>query len=606
MFSIFRIDPKAQPPTVNEMERYFAPESWQRLLQANERLLFTGEQDKLEVEIRRLDGTRGWCLIHREAVRDEAGKIGGVRGIALDVTDRMRAELALREAEEKYRGIFESAVVGIFQSDLSGRYLSVNPAMARMLGYGSPQELITSVTDIAQQVYVDPKSREAFRLLVEQQGVVQNFECQAYRKDGSKIWITISAHAVRKDGAVIGYEGTNMDITERKLLEEELRQVQKMEAVGRLAGGVAHDFRNILGVIMGYADLSLGRLAPEDTVKTYQAQIKKAADRAVSLTQQLLAFSRRQIVFPKLLDLNVVVHNLTTMLLRLVREDIAISFRPTTPIDSINADQGQIEQILMNLVVNARDAMSSGGQITIGTGHAELDEHFTLHNPGSRAGQYVVLTVSDTGCGMDENTISHIFEPFFTTKEIGQGTGLGLSTVYGIVKQSGGYIWVDSEPGKGATFKIYFPRVAEKAEELVPFHGKSELPKGSETILVVEDDEALRELAACLLQDAGYRVIEATDAGTALDILQVEPGIDLLLTDVIMPGKTGVELLEQAKALHPNLRSLFMSGYPGDLVAMRGGLMAETAFLEKPFNQSSLLTKVYSALHSKPAKQQSH
>ncbi len=577
-----------------------APEEIERIAPAVARLA-GGEVVTSEWRFLRKDGS---CYEGELVARQLPD--GKLLGIVRDVTDRKRAEQALREAEEKYRGIFESAVVGIFQSDLNGRYLSVNPAMARMLGYGSPQELLTSITDISREEYVDPESRKAFQLLVEQQGVVQNFERQVYRKDGSKIWISVNAHAVRKDGVVIGYEGTYMDITERKLLEAELRQVQKMEAVGRLAGGVAHDFHNILGVIIGYADLSLSRFAPEDEVNRYQAQIKKAADRAVSLTQQLLAFSRRQIVFPKPLDLNAVVHNMITMLLRMVREDIAISFQPTTPIDSINADQGQIEQILMNLVVNARDAMPSGGQITIETGHAELDEHFTTHNPGSRAEQYVVLTVSDTGCGMDEDTRSHIFEPFFTTKEIGQGTGLGLSTVYGIVKQSGGYIWVYSEPGKGTTFKIYFPRVAGRAEEPVPSHKEAELPRGSETILVVEDDETLRELAVRLLQDAGYQVIEATNAEIALDILQVKPGIDLLLTDVIMPGKSGVELLGQAKALCPNLRAVFMSGYPGGLVALRGGLMPEAAFLEKPFNQSSLLTKVYSALHSKSAKLQSH
>ncbi len=397
------------------------------------------------------------------------------------------------------------------------------------------------------------------------------------------------------------------DIREHKRTEAQLRQAQKMEAIGRLAGGVAHDFNNIIGAILGYSDLSLTVVPPESPVSRHLAQIKKASGRAALLTRQLLAFSRQQVVFPRVLDLNDVVRNVTELLLRTVGEDIAISFWPTVPIGSIRADPGQIEQVLVNLVVNARDAMARGGKIVIETGHAELDEHYVFQHPGSLAGQYVVLTVSDTGCGMDENVKSHIFEPFFTTKEAGHGTGLGLSTVYGIVKQSGGNIFVYSEPGKGTTFKLYFPRVAKKAEALLPPHEEPELPGGSETILVVEDDEPLRELAATLLQEAGYRVIEAKDAETALDILKAsEPGVDLLLTDVIMPGKSGVQLLEQAKAIHPTLRSLFVSGYAADLVTSRGGLMPEAAFLAKPFTRISLLTKVYTVLHGDSAPQQSH
>jgi signal transduction histidine kinase len=394
------------------------------------------------------------------------------------------------------------------------------------------------------------------------------------------------------------------DTNETQQLEAQFRQAQKMEAVGRLAGGLAHDFNNILGVIIGYSEVALGVVAQDNPVNKHLAQIRKASDRAVSLTQQLLAFSRQQVVFPKALNLNEVVQNVSNMLLRMVGEDIAISFRPTTPIGSIHADPGQIEQILMNLVVNARDAMPSGGEIIIETGYAELDEHFASQNPGSRAGQYVVLTVRDTGCGMDEETKSHIFEPFFTTKEVGEGTGLGLSTVYGIVKQNGAYIRVYSDPGKGTKFEIYFPKVAETSEKLGPSDEGAETPGGSETILVVEDDETLRQLTVSMLQDAGYRVIQAADAKTALGILHVSnPAIDLLLTDVIMPGESGVALLEQAKRIHPNLRSLFMSGYPGDLVARRTGLMPEAVFLKKPFTRASLLKKVYSALRCESAKQ---
>jgi signal transduction histidine kinase len=436
---------------------------------------------------------------------------------------------------------------------------------------------------------------EMVRLLRES-GRVAEFRTQYKTSTGETREADVSADLIELEGQACILAITR-DITETLKLEAQFRQAQKMEAVGRLAGGVAHDFNNMLGVIIGYSDLCLGLIAPENPANRYLDQIKKASHRAVGLTRQLLAFSRQQVVFPKILDLNEVLQNVTTMLQRLVGEDVAMSFRPTVPIGCIKADPGQIEQILMNLVVNARDAMPGGGEIIIQTGHAELDEHYVAQHPGSRVGQNVVLVVSDTGCGMDESTKSQIFEPFFTTKVIGQGTGLGLSTVYGIVKQSGGTIFVYSEPGKGTTFKVYFPRVAERADVPRASHDEGRLPRGSETILVVEDDGPLRELTVRLLQEAGYRVIEAKNAEVALDIVKTsEPAIDLLLTDVVMPGKSGVELQEQAKAVRPDLRSLFVSGYTGDLVAQRGGVVPEAAFLEKPFTRSSLLKKVRSAL----------
>jgi CheY-like chemotaxis protein len=303
-------------------------------------------------------------------------------------------------------------------------------------------------------------------------------------------------------------------------------------------------------------------------------------------------------VFPRILDLNDVVHNALSMFLRMVGEDIEIEFRPDTAIDNIRADTGQIEQILMNLVVNARDAMPTGGKIIIETGQTDLDEHYVSMHLGSHAGKHVVLEVSDTGCGMDEATRSQIFDPFFTTKAVGKGTGLGLSTVYGIVKQSGGYIVVYSEPGHGSTFKIYLPRVCEKAERLPSRDEWGEPPRGSETILVVEDDRNLSELTAHLLKEGGYRVVEAKDAEDASRIMGAsESEIDLVLTDVIMQGKSGPELVRQIREVHPKLRSLFMSGYTGDLVALHGAEMQEASFLEKPFTKRSLLKKVYLALH---------
>jgi PAS domain S-box-containing protein len=512
-----------------------------------------------------------------------------------DITDRKRAAEALRKSEERFSKAFRSSPLAItISTEVDGRYLDVNEAFLQMLGY-SREEVIGRTTSVVD-FWARPSQRIQMLRQLEESGRVTGLRMQYKTAKGEIREADLSAELIELDGQPCVLAITR-DITETQRLEAQFRQAQKMEAVGRLAGGVAHDFNNMLGVIIGYSDLALGLIGPESRANRYLEQIKKASNRAVALTRQLLAFSRQQVVFPKNLDLNEVVDNVTTMLQRLVGEDVAMSFRPTVPIGSINADPGQIEQILMNLVVNARDAMPEGGQITIETGHAELDEDYVTRHPGAHAGQYVVLVVSDTGCGMDESIKSQIFEPFFTTKGIGKGTGLGLSTVYGIVKQGGGTIFVYSEPGKGTTFKIYFPRVAAKAEHLEQGSREVEFPGGSETILVVEDDEPLRELAVRMLQDAGYRVIEARNAEAAMDIIKASnSGIDLLLTDVIMPGKSGADLLEQAKAVNPNLHSLFMSGYTGDLVGLRGGLVAEAAFLEKPFTRSSLLKKVRSAL----------
>lgn len=531
---------------------------------------------------------------------------GGIDRIACvlqDITEARRGEEELRKSEERFSKAFRSSPLAItISTEVEERYLDVNDAFLEMLGCQRDDVIGRTASEL--DFWARPSSRvEMLRLLAES-GRVTEFRAQYKTSKGEIRDSDVSAELIELEGqacvlAII------RDITETLRLEAQYRQAQKMEAVGRLAGGVAHDFNNMLSVIIGYSDLSLGLVPLESPLNGHLEQIRKASNRAVIITRQLLAFSRQQVVFPKVLDLNEVVNNVTNMMRRLVSEDIAVSFRATTPIDSINADPGQIEQILMNMVVNAQDAMTNGGKIVIETGHAELNEYYVAVHPGSRAGQFVTLTVSDTGAGMDENTKSQVFEPFFTTKGVGQGTGLGLSTVYGIVKQNGGSIWVDSELGKGTTFKIYFPRVAAKAEHLEQSPEEAELPGGSETILVVEDDDPLRDLTVRILQEAGYRVVHAKNAESALDIVKVsESGIDLLLTDVIMPGKSGVELLDQAKVICPRLHSLFMSGYTGDVVALRGGLLPEAAFLVKPFTRRALLKKVQSALQIDTAKQQ--
>ena len=521
-------------------------------------------------------------------------------GLEAEVMERRRNEELLRQSEERFGKAFRSNPLAItISTEADGRYLDVNEAFLQLLGY-TRQEVI-GVTAEELRFWVQPSQRIEMLRQLRDIGVVKGLRTQYSTCKGEIRQADVSAELIELEGQPCVLVITR-DITETQRLEAQVLQAQKMEAVGRLVGGVAHDFNNILAVIIGYSDPPPGLVAPESPVNRHFEQIKKASNRAVSLVRQLLAFSRQQVVFPKVLDLNALVHNATDMLKRVVPEDIAISFRPLIPLGNIYADPGQIEQILMNLAVNARDAMSGAGNITIETGHAELDEHYVSQHPGSSAGEYVVLTVGDTGCGMDERIQSRIFEPFFTTKEAGQGTGLGLSTVYGIVKQSGGTIFVYSELGKGTTFKIYFPRVEQQEaepEQLLPSQEEVEFPVGSETILLVEDNELLRELAVTILQDAGYRVIEAGNADSALDILRgPEPGIDLLITDVVMPGKSGVELLEQARVIDPKLHALFMSGYTGDQVASRGHVLHEAAFLQKPFTRSSFLKKVCSALHS--------
>ena len=523
----------------------------------------------------------------------------GVERIACvlqDITDRKRVEEALFKSEERFSKAFRNNPLAItISTEAEGRYLDVNDAFLNLLGYLRKDVIGRTAGEL--HFWSEPLDREEMLRHLQEEEKVAKHHTRYRTAKGEIREAEVWAESIELDGQRC-ILGITRDVTEMKKLEAQFRQAQKMEAVGRLAGGVAHDFNNILGIVMGYSDIALGEIPTDTRVKKYLTEIKKASQRAALITRQLLAFSRQQVVFPKMLDLNDVVQNVTTMFLRLVGEDIEFEFRPGTAIGSIKADPGQIEQILMNLVVNARDAMPTGGKITIETGTSELDEHYTSRHAGAHEGKHVVLKVSDTGSGMDETTRSQIFEPFFTTKAPGKGTGLGLSTVYGIVKQSEGDISVYSEPGKGTTFKIYFPRLREKAEELGSHREEAEPPRGSETILVVEDDKILRGLAVKLLQEGGYHVIEAEDAENALKILSstgVE--VDLLLTDIVMPGQTGVELLAEAKRIRQNLRAVFMSGYAGDLVTQHGVLVQEHSFLEKPFTKRALLTKVYSVLH---------
>ena len=806
------------------------------------------------------------------------GKLLGSFGMYEDISERMRAEKAQREAEERFRSLFENATEGIFQTTTDGRYLSVNPALARMCGFNSPSEMIASVEDLGQEIYADPNARAVFKQLIEKYGSVKDFEYEVRRRDGAKIWISENAHVVRNpDGEILSYEGTieditarkraelerqvtfeiihavnltdnlddllhlihialkkvlyaencfialyepstgmfhfpffvdqfdeapppqrvgksctahvyrtgqamlipqrtfdllaeegkvelvgtpspswlgvplrtpaatigvlvvqhyedenayterdqeflasaggqialaierkrseekvresearlrvlveqlpavlwtvdrelkftsalgagfarlkikpeqilgtslldyfetndqtflpiaahrravagepmtfhvewksgsyachveplkdsdgqvsgaicmSLDITDRKQLEEQLRQAQKMEAVGRLAGGIAHDFNNLLMVIQGYGDLLAERLPAGDPLRRNAEQIQMASQKASSLTRQLLAFSRKQMLAPKILNVQSVVADMEKILRRLIGEDIQLETSSAQDLGLIKADRSQIEQVILNLAVNARDAMPQGGRLTIETANVELDASYS-HPPAVLSpGKYVMLAVTDNGCGMDAETQAHVFEPFFTTKEKGKGTGLGLATVYGVVKQSGGYVWVYSEPGRGTSFKIYLPRVEESAAPASRDGNRvtGTLERGSETILLVEDEKGVRELAREYLTSSGYTVIEAENGHTALELAAMHVGpIHLLLTDVVMPGISGKELAERVGQVRPGIKIIYMSGYTDQAVVHHGILENDAVLLQKPFTLLTLAGKL--------------
>ncbi len=555
---------------------------------------------RYEIRFRRKDGSRLSAILSIKPVFDDDGQYAGALAMITDIGERVQAEESLRETEKKYRSIFENAVEGIFQTTPRGRFLTANPAMARIFGYDTAEELMAATTDIEEQHYLDAERRREFKQIMEREGFVQGFDIQLRRRDGSHIWVSESARAVRDEsGNVLYYEGSIEDITGRKHLEEQLFQSQKMEAVGSLAGGIAHDFNNLLTVILGYSRLSLESLEEADPLYSNMEEIRKAAERASMLTIQLLAFSRRQVLQPRVLDLNAVITDIEKMLKRLIGEDVELITRLEPNLKPVKADLGQIGQVIVNLAANARAAMHEGGSLIVETANVELDEEYARRHVELQPGSYIRLSVSDTGTGMDAATRSRIFEPFFTTKEQGKGTGLGLSTVYGIVKQSGGHIWVYSEPGQGTTMKIYLPHAEESTEISAAEDHSVALPRGSETILLVEDEDAVRGLAQLLLEESGYQVLEAANGGEAMLICEQHQGpIHLIITDIVMPRMSGPELVRRLVSIRPDIKALFMSGYTDDTIVHRGILDEGVAFLQKPFTFESLTRKVRELLDS--------
>ena len=503
------------------------------------------------------------------------------------------ARAALRDAEASFATLVEFAPIGIYRSNPAGQFLSVNSALVHMLGYDSADEVLQ--LDMGRDVYADTAERQ--RLLdrdTYSDRQYDDVEATWKRKDGRLLQVQLSVRAVRNAaGQVDYYETFVRDVTDQRRLQQQLTQSQKMEAIGRLAGGVAHDFNNLLTVITSYSDLVYQDLPPDDPRRDDVDQVRKAADGAAALTRQLLAFSRQQVLEPKVIDLNSVVDNLKKILQRVIGEDVELTTVLAAELAAVKADVSQIEQILMNLAVNARDAMPTGGKLTIETTNVDYDPERQQRSDGST--EFVMLAVTDTGTGMDEATKARIFEPFFTTKQPGKGTGLGLATVYAIVTQAGGFIWVYSELGHGTSFKIYLPQVDAVATTAAV--ARVDLPRGTETVLLVEDAAAVRAVARQVLQRQGYNVLEASDGEDALHLAARYQGtIDLVLTDVVMPRAGGRELAERLLTVRRDTRVLYMSGYTDDSVVRHGILEGGVAYLQKPFSPEGLARKVREVL----------
>ncbi len=514
--------------------------------------------------------------------------------------ERKRAQEAMRESEERYRLLFERNLAGVYRMTLVGRILECNDALARIFGYASREELVDR--DMAV-LYPDTRQRKDFLDALLRTRGLANYEMRGERKDGGIAWTFQNATLLADEqaGEVI-VEGTVSDITERRQLEEQLRQSQKMEGIGQLAGGIAHDFNNLLTTVLGYSDMALSQLSEHDPIREDIAEIRKAGQRASNLTRQLLAFSRKQVFEPRVLDLNALIAESSRMLARLIGEHIRFETVLDPELGSVRADPGQVEQVIVNLVVNARDAMPEGGTLTMRTGNADVTAPSARDHGGVAPGRYIVISVRDTGVGIDPETQKRIFEPFFTTKEKPHGTGLGLATVYGIVSQSGGHIFVASETGRGSTFAIYLPRVEEAATSAAAAVPAAALRRGSETILLVEDEAAVRGLTLRCLQSSGYTVLQAASAEEALPIAASHAGrLDLLLTDVIMPGASGPELARRLLEKRPGTRVLYVSGYTDASMASQGALDDGAYFLQKPFTPESLARKVREVLDARDA-----
>ena len=551
-----------------------------------------------EAPMRRRDGSLIWLLNNVTLQKDEHGN-EYIDGIVLDVTERKLAEGKILDWKNRYEAALQASGQIIYEWRPQSNQATFGGNLEAILGY-TPEDL-AAVPGLWREL-IHPEDLESYakevnRVLALGQDTL-HIEYRMRNKSGQYITVRDAGRLARDEqgklGQIVGYI---TDVTEQRSLESQLLQSQKMEAVGRLAGGLAHDFNNLLTVIKGYCQMASEQPFPPESVRANVAHIDDAAERAASLTRHLLAFSRKQVLQPKVIDLNELIVNLDRMLRRLIGEDVQVETVTAPNLGAVKADPGQIEQVVMNLVVNARDAMPNGGRLTLETANVELDEEYAREHKEVQPGRYVMVAVSDTGSGMDGQTLARIFEPFFTTKGMGRGTGLGLSTVYGIVRQSGGHIWVYSELGHGTTFKIYLARVEDAAEKLVRADRSATMVRGTETILLVEDDEQVRNLTHSILASCGYRVLVAPDSAAVTKVCQSHRGeVDLLLTDVVMPSVSGRQVANQVSARWPQVKVLFMSGYTENSIVYHGVLDSDTDFLAKPFTPVALADKIREVL----------
>jgi two-component system, cell cycle sensor histidine kinase and response regulator CckA len=561
-----------------------------------------GLGETYERRFRRSDGGECWTNISVTVIRSEDGRFTGAFGMLTDITERKQAEIALRMSEERFSRFFRASPVGTSILRLiDNKFADVNDVFLGLFGYTREEVIGQNPLDLG--IWPDPEDRVKMVEILKKQGRVKDFETRFRWKSGEIGDVLFSGEVIEVAGQQY-LLGLTHDITERKRadkerkkLEQQLFQAQKIESVGRLAGGVAHDFNNMLGVIIGRAELALNTHVSADQLQHNLKEILKAGLRSADLTRQLLAFARKQTAILQILDLNSTIPDMLKMLRRLIGEDIGLSWQPGPDLWKVKIDPSQVDQILANLVVNARDAISGIGSITMRSENVVIDDSISTETPEFIPGEYVLLTVSDSGTGMSQEVRENIFEPFFTTKEVGKGTGLGLSTVYGIVKQNDGFIYVASEPGKGTTFKIYLPRFKAETAQVPPEEAAGMPPAGTETILLVEDDEAILNLGKMILENLGYMVLAAQTPVDAVRLAEVHPGgLHLLITDVVMPEMNGRELAERLGAIRPNLKCLYMSGYTADVIAHRGIIDQGVSFIQKPFLSDDFAARVRQVL----------